>query len=89
MSGLEWRPLAPCATAASRASSGPRRAERRVVCKDGSALSRWTPLGLYRRLALRREARILQRLAGVAGVPGVLAHWPGAWSWTSFPAHAH
>lgn len=75
--GLEWRPLAPV-----RNRSKPRlfwapHGERRVVCKDASALSRWSALGLYRRLALRREARILERLAGVAGVPALLARWPG------------
>ena len=76
-SGLEWRPLAPVRNRSKPRLFWAAQGERRVVCKDGSALSRWTPLGLYRRLALRREARILQRLAGVAGVLGVLAHWPG------------
>jgi hypothetical protein len=70
--GLDWHPLAP-----TRNRSKPRLfwaadGERRVVCKDGSALSVLNPLGLYRRLMLRREARILQRLTGVPGVPGLL-----------------
>jgi hypothetical protein len=73
---LEWRPLAPVRNASKPRLFWAADGERRVVCKDGSALPRLRPTGLYRGLALRREARILARLAGVPGVPGLLAHWP-------------
>src|SRR5262245_15399653 len=76
-SRLEWRPLAPVPNRSKPRPYWAAGRARRVGCRDGSALSRWTPLGLYRRLALAREARILQRLAGVSGVPALLAHWPG------------
>lgn len=74
-SRLEWRPLAPVRNRSKSRLFWAADGARRVVCKDASALSRLRPMGLYRRHMLRREAHILQRLAGVAGVPGLLARW--------------
>ena len=73
---LDWMPLAPVRNASKPRLFWAADGERRVVCKDGSALSPLRPMALYRRMTLRREAHTLERLAGVAGVPGLLARWP-------------
>ena len=84
---LDWRPL----TAQRNArKSGVLLAEhegRTVVAKHAPAAARWTPVGLYRRFALKHEVEALRALAGIPGVPAllaagptgfVLAHAPGA-----------
>ena len=74
-SRLDWRPLAPVRNRTKSRLFWAHDGERRVVCKDGSRLSHIRPFGLYRRHTLQREADILERLSGVAGVPGLLARW--------------
>lgn len=74
-SRLEWRPLAPARNRTKSRLYWAVDGTRPVVCKDASALSPILPMGLFRRYLLRREAHILQRLAGVAGVPGLIARW--------------
>ncbi|HZL99628.1 MAG TPA: hypothetical protein VFD43_05175 [Planctomycetota bacterium] len=75
-SRLEWRPLAPVRNRSKARLFWAADGGRRLVCKDGSGVSPLRPMGLYRRLALRREAVALSRLAGVPGVPGLLGRWP-------------
>lgn len=75
-SRLDWRPLAPVRNRSKPRLFWAADGARRVVCKDGSALSRLRPAGLYRAVSLRREAHALEVMAGVPGIPRLLARWP-------------
>jgi predicted Ser/Thr protein kinase len=72
---LDWRPLATIRNRTKPAVYVAGLDGRRVVCKDASGIRRG-PWRLFRRLTLRREARTLARLAGIEGVPALLASWP-------------
>lgn len=72
---LAWRPLAAARNASKSSVFLAEHEGRLVVCKDASRVTRRWLVGGFRRWTLRNEVRALQRLAGLTGAPGLLAHW--------------
>jgi len=72
---LEWRQLAPYRNTAKARVFWAQDGERRLVCKDGSLALKRLFVGRFRRWALANEARALAGMAGIEGVPRLVAHW--------------